>query len=137
VVSDFEANSSHTIFAKDIVSHVQLQKPEAQLYWILGEDQWEALPFWKNIDDYAHRLIWVVCGREFGHKAAKEGLFSRSLKNSTCPYRWAKTERMPEVSSSRIRDVLKQKISGDPAESWLPEVVKNEIANYYAKETVD
>jgi len=131
-VSDLEANSSHTIFAKDIIYRLQLQQPEAQYFWILGEDQWEQLPYWKNVDDYASRLIWIVMGRSRANKSPFKSsrLLSRRLLKSSCSYIWADIELMTEISSTAIREWIMEeglKPQDDKLKKSLPETIRDDV----------
>lgn len=38
--------------------------PNAQLHWILGGDQWKALPTWKNIDHLAKTVNFIILARD-------------------------------------------------------------------------
>jgi len=137
-VSDLEANSSHTIFAKDIIYRLQLEHPEAQHFWILGEDQWEQLPYWKNVDDYASNLIWIVMSRSKAHQFPFKStrLLSRRLLKSSCSYIWADIELMAEISSTAIREWIMEEgldLTDEKLQKSLPETIQNDVYLCYKK----
>jgi len=130
-VSTLEASSDQTVFAKEIYCKLQLEDPEAQLTWILGEDQWEQLPFWNRIDEYASELFWLVMGRSEPQQRAS-GLLSRRLGQSSTAYFWAQNSALPEISSSHIRQLLAE--GNETARSFLPPEIQNDVEETYQKQ---
>lgn len=51
---------SYTI---DTVAAIRAESPQAQLYWILGDDQFATLPRWQRIDELARQVEFVVLRR--------------------------------------------------------------------------
>jgi nicotinate-nucleotide adenylyltransferase len=47
--------------------------PEARLFWILGEDQWLALPRWSHPERLASLVEFIVFGRDHCDAAPREG----------------------------------------------------------------
>lgn len=136
VVSNMEEQSSQTIFAKDIFYQVQIEKPEYEHYWILGEDQWDQLPYWKDVTSYINQLGWVVLPRE-NHKHGKNyGILSRRISDTSCYYYWANVNSLPEVSSTRLRELAAEDsfLSSDrPERSWLPKLIAEDVCQFYSE----
>jgi nicotinate-nucleotide adenylyltransferase len=133
-VLPIERVSSQTIFGFDLYSHLQSENPESRMAWILGEDQWESLSYWKRIDEYAQDLTWVVLPRT--HKHADEraaGLLSRRLNHSTCAHYWVRLapddSEMDKVSSTDLRNA--SDTEQVPADDWIPEEIREEVKDYY------
>lgn len=133
VVLDWEAEAQHTVYAEELVHRLQHDHPEAELIWILGEDQLERLNYWKAIDSYASTIQWLVLPRSPHRDHRPAGLCSRRLMQSSCAYRWAQTDQVLEVSSRTIRTQIE---GGDPeVKKWLPDVIAESAIAYYQKRT--
>ncbi len=65
-VSDFEIRRKVPSYAIDTVLHMRLIYPQAQLYWILGQDAFEGLPNWRDFQTLCRELIFLVSLRENG-----------------------------------------------------------------------
>jgi len=129
-LSDLEASSTQTVFAKEIFSKLAVDSPNADFYWILGEDQLDQLSFWKDIDTYAQNLHWVVFPRS--ENRAKPGLMSKRLMRSSAAYSWTKTRPMVDVSSHRLREQLAA--HQKPAElEWIAPAIQKEVCETYQK----
>lgn len=129
-VSNLEANSSQTVFAKEIFAKLALEAPEAKFYWILGEDQLEQLPYWKDIDSYAPELFWIVFPRS--QKNFGTGILSKRLLQQSCAYSWTRSTPMVEISSQRLRRLLET--SDQPKElEWIPESIRKDVCETYQK----
>lgn len=127
-VSKFEEKASHTLFARDIFYHYATFYPHSKFYWVLGEDQWAQLAYWKEIDEYAQYLEWIVMKRTEA-KSSKAGLLSRRLLKSTCAWRSFDELAMPEVSSSEIRASLTD--ASKESLQWVPESIRNDVVKTY------
>jgi len=62
-VSDFEIHRKIPSYAIDTVMHMRSVYPQAELYWILGQDAFEGLPKWRNFETLSRELIFLVGGR--------------------------------------------------------------------------
>lgn len=63
VVDDFDARQAPPSYSYLTVEHFAACYPSAQLYWIMGFDQWQALPRWKNPEMIAQHVIFLVFAR--------------------------------------------------------------------------
>jgi len=140
-VSDFEKSTTTTLFGKDIYSHISAVETENQkaisFYWILGEDQWTQLSFWKDIDSYGPQLGWIILAREKSENDKTEyGFLSRRLQTKTCSYRFAPIRNsLAEVSSTQIRKKLQSNThsmeNAEPEISWIPEQIREDVFKEY------
>jgi len=63
-VSDFEIRKKAPSYAIDTVLSMRSVYPQAQLFWILGQDAFEGLPNWRDFQTLCRELIFLVGGRE-------------------------------------------------------------------------
>ncbi len=128
-VSNYEQNSSQTVFAKEVFSHFALSDPKAQCFWILGEDNFKSLPYWKDIDSYAKSLIWLVFPRT--QEAKPSGLLSKRLLRGSCAYHWTKGHRQVQVASHLIREALQSKQGVARVLKWIPVSILKSVREAY------
>jgi nicotinate-nucleotide adenylyltransferase len=133
-VLPLERGSSQTLFGIDLVAHLQSVNPSAQFSWILGEDQWDSLQYWKRIDEYAFDLQWVVVGRG-GSQMKPRGILSRRLNQSSCAYYWLTHEEvdseLDKVASSDLRSAADRQNQSELREDWIPPEIREEVKVYY------
>lgn len=97
-VSSWEIDRSGISYSVETARHWKMKNPQAGLYWILGSDQWQQLPRWKNFSDLARLVHFLVFPRpEIPHK--KPG-----VRMSVIPARF-------DISSTEIRMRLKKGLS--------------------------
>lgn len=97
-----------------IAEHWHLQHPEAELYWLMGTDQWEQLHRWARYDYLCELLHFIVYHREEAPKP-RPGVRSTFICTGMHP-----------ASSSNIRETLKNSVP--IPEGWLHPAVANYIA---------
>ncbi|MBK1880905.1 nicotinate (nicotinamide) nucleotide adenylyltransferase [Luteolibacter pohnpeiensis] len=64
VVDDIELTSGTPNFSYRTAEEIQRQQPDAELYWIMGGDQWAALPRWKHPEKLAAIVQFIVLARD-------------------------------------------------------------------------
>ena len=97
-VSPWEIDRRGNSYSVETARHWKMENPRAGLYWILGSDQWEQLPRWKNFSDLARLVHFLVFPRpEIPRKIS-------GLKMSVIPFRF-------DISSTEIRLRLKKRLS--------------------------
>lgn len=75
--------------------------PEARLFWILGEDQWLALPRWSHPERLASLVEFVVFGRNGRTPVPREGYRAHFLPQAH------------DASATRIRcDIAAEAVTG-------------------------
>jgi nicotinate-nucleotide adenylyltransferase len=62
-VSDFDARQDPPAYSYRTVEHFTALEPETEWFWIMGYDQWEALPLWKNPEILAEAVTFLVFSR--------------------------------------------------------------------------
>lgn len=77
--------------------------PKARLFWIMGGDQWDSLPRWKNPDELARLVEFIVLARG-DEPRAREGYRLHAIRGSH------------PASSTAIRDALRM---GQKNHPWL------------------
>ena len=118
---DWELKRPSPSYSIDTVLQAEASWPRAQLYWIMGEDQWRLLPQWRQGDLLAKKVIFLVYRRE--------GTESEAL-NFSFPgvrYQLLKGVEVP-FSSTQVREKRAK------SENWqmgLPEEVAQYIQEHH------
>jgi len=103
VVDDHELTHSGPSYSYQTAETMVARFPDAHLFWIMGGDQWDALPRWKNPERLAELVEFIVLSRGEA-PAPQEG------------YRMHVVPGQHPASSTAIRTVL----SGDKREHpWI------------------
>jgi nicotinate-nucleotide adenylyltransferase len=103
-VDDFELHQPCPSYSFQTAEAMAMRFPTARLFWIMGGDQWDALPSWKNPERLAACVEFIVLTR------------GGSLK----PHPGFRLHAMPDeghpASATRIREWIK---NGESAGPWL------------------
>ncbi len=63
LVDDYELHREGPSYSYQTAEAMAARFPEAQLYWIMGSDQWAALPDWKHPEILADLCEFIVFAR--------------------------------------------------------------------------
>jgi nicotinate-nucleotide adenylyltransferase len=63
VIDDFELHQAGPSFSYQTAESMAERFPDSQLYWIMGGDQWAALPQWKHPERLARCVEFIVLAR--------------------------------------------------------------------------
>ena len=63
VIDDLELRRDGPSFSYETAEAMRAQFPDAKLYWIMGGDQWDALPRWKHPELLARCVELIVVSR--------------------------------------------------------------------------
>ncbi|MEX1049333.1 MAG: nicotinate (nicotinamide) nucleotide adenylyltransferase [Akkermansiaceae bacterium] len=107
VVDDFEIRQVGPSFSCHTAEEMTARFPGARLFWIMGGDQWEALPRWKNPEQLADLVEFIVLARG-AVPAARAG------------YRLHLVQGAHPASASAIRRAISE---GETEPPWLAPVV--------------
>lgn len=110
VVDDFDLRCPPPSYSVRTARHMRSAFPAARLFWIVGLDQWEALPRWRDPDALAELLEFIVFSRD-GDPRPRDG-WRMHLVRGTHP-----------ASATAIREALQR----GEAPSWLPDDVLDYI----------
>jgi len=97
-VSSWEIDRRGISYSVETARHWKMKNPRAGLYWILGSDQWQQLPRWKNFLDLSELVHFLVFPRP------KIPLKKPGVKMSVIPARF-------DISSTQVRTRLKKGLS--------------------------
>jgi len=61
--SRYELDKSEPSYSYLTADHFQQNLSPEELYWIIGDDQWESLPRWKNIESLRSQVTFIVVQR--------------------------------------------------------------------------
>lgn len=111
-VDHLELARSGASYSWQTVEHYRHTRPDARLYWLVGTDQWQALPRWARADYLGDNLQFIVFRRGAEKLAAHEGFAPPLVIAGNHP-----------ASSTAIRQQIAD--SRDP--QWLPAAVGDYI----------
>jgi nicotinate-nucleotide adenylyltransferase len=115
-VDDQEIRRGGTSYSIDTVRNYALKHPAAELFYLIGADQTGSLRLWRDADELARRVQFLVIPRP-----------GEVLAELAAPFRGRVLRGMPlAVSSSEIRARLK---AGLPVAHLTPPAVADELAN--------
>ncbi len=106
-VSCWEINRIPPSYSWTAAEHFHDSLPQAELFWILGNDQWDAIHTWHKPTRLAELLTFIVFPR--GKKPIKKNGFRSLFINATHPASSSETRdrltRHKSTSSLLARDV--------------------------------
>jgi nicotinate-nucleotide adenylyltransferase len=109
----YEIEQGGISYTVETVRHFTHRYPQADLFWIIGGDQFEQLDRWRSIDELAQMLRFLVLPR-----TGADTQRSNSAKNLL--YQVLDAPLMRE-SSSEVRRRCQQ---GDSLQGWVPVAVE-------------
>lgn len=113
-IDDSELHAPPPSYSYKTAARIQLEQPLARLFWLLGTDQWEALPGWQEPEKLAETLEFIVFTREV-LPIPREGWRMQTIHGHH------------PASSSAIREGVR---SGGIPSGWLPPGVKSLIEHH-------
>ena len=72
-VDDRELDAPEPSYSYLTAQSIAAEFPHARLFWIMGADQWRALPQWKEPGTLASTVEFVVLARDGQHPEPREG----------------------------------------------------------------
>lgn len=108
-VSDLDLMLPPPSWSWRLVEHYRQSFPQAELYWLMGTDQWEQLHRWARFDYLVENLSFIVYHRTTPPHP-REGVRSIFISGDH------------PASSSAIREALLT--GGSIPETWLPQDVE-------------
>ncbi len=73
VVDDRELSSAEPSYSYLTAQSIAAEFPGSQCFWIMGADQWQALPKWKKPETLAGLVEFIVLARDGQEPAARDG----------------------------------------------------------------
>lgn len=114
VVDDFEVRRDGPSFSYQTAAALAARFPQASLFWIMGGDQWDALPRWEQPERLAELVEFIVFARG-KHPRPREGYGLRVIEDGH------------PASATAIREALARGASSHP---WLTPAVAGWIAQH-------
>ncbi|MFU8892148.1 MAG: nicotinate (nicotinamide) nucleotide adenylyltransferase [Luteolibacter sp.] len=72
-IDDRELTSPEPSYSYLTAQSIVAEFPNARLFWIMGADQWQALPRWKEPETLAATVEFIVLARDGQQPAPREG----------------------------------------------------------------
>lgn len=112
-VSDWEYQQPVPSFSWRTAEAFQERFAKVQLYWLMGEDQWDVLPTWNRFEYFAELVDFIV--------HARDGEGGRELEHPGARVSFVAGDH--PASSSKIRESLE--LGVEVSHDWLhPEVAE-------------
>ena len=112
--SDVEIKRDSLSYTVDTVRFFKESYPEDQLFWIMGDDQWQVFETWKDYREIVSLVELIVCSRKgFERTDKNDVVFEGRLY-------WVDDVKEDDLSSRDMRAALKK---GQSVEGKLPEQV--------------
>lgn len=111
-VDPFEIEKGGVSYSFETVRHFQSAYPGAELFWIIGADQFEQLADWKRIEALAAAVQFLVFARP-GYQRVEPGIAGLNYCLLEAP--------LMAESSSEIRQRC---LAGEPITTYLPKAVE-------------
>jgi len=98
VVSDWEIKKGGVSYTVDTLRAMQKRHPQSSFFWIMGSDQWELLPSWKEPHELRRNLAFLVFSRPQSLRSR------RGFRMKQIPLRF-------DVSATEVRRRIQQQLS--------------------------
>lgn len=115
VIDDFDLKAPEPSYSYLTVAATRRQFPQARIYWLMGCDQWEALPRWRRPEVLAAEVEFIVFTRG-AEPQAREGWQLHPLQAEH------------PASSTLIRESIH---TDHPPSDWLPPSVYSYILEHH------
>lgn len=111
-LEDYEVHRSEPSFAIDTVTFLKHKYPDTTFTWVIGSDALSNLQTWKEIDQLAKEITFLVVARP-GHAIDLTAIHSG--------VNWSAIEiSAPDISATEIRKAI---LEGRDIREWIPERV--------------
>jgi nicotinate-nucleotide adenylyltransferase len=115
VVDDFELAGAEVSYSHQTAEHFHHLRPETSWFWLMGGDQWRALPEWRHPERLAACVEFIVIARDGEPVEARAGVRMHRVSGDH------------PASATAIRMALR---AGDTSHPWLPPAVAAYIARH-------
>ena len=116
VVDDFELHQSSPAYSYLTAEALAAKFPAARLYWLMGGDQWDALPTWRNPGRLARCVEFAVIARGKpprprdgyrlhvvrGHHPASATAIRHALANGAVSHEWLAPAVVKCIAAKRL-----------------------------------
>lgn len=120
---DLELKRSTPSYSYQTVEYYREHFPEAQLFWILGEDNYYSLDKWKNYEYLKENLEFIVLRRKEAGAAVADPAPAKNIHFIQNPYY--------EVSSTQIREAITNGADLDFLAENLPNSIYGLVVRNY------
>ena len=128
-VSDFEAARSESSYSWQTAEHFTAALPGAQLFWLLGVDQWQVIDTWGRPEILTQLLTFIVFGRNGQQPEPNPGFSSVFLPGT---FDISATEIRSAIDS--ITDSITGSITGSTTgKGAIPRGLAPRVAAYAAR----
>ncbi|NQY81181.1 MAG: nicotinate (nicotinamide) nucleotide adenylyltransferase [Candidatus Caenarcaniphilales bacterium] len=128
---DIELKRPAPSYSYQTVEYYKEHYPDAQLFWIMGEDNYYSLDKWKNSDYLIENLEFIV----FRRREAEHAIKDENPQNQQSPHRLKRTHFIQspyyDVSSTQIREAITNSADLDFLAENLPNSIYGLVVQNY------
>ena len=95
-VEDIDVNSQDKLYAVDTFKLIENKYPDKDIYFIMGADNFQKMPLWKNYNEIIKKYKFVVIER----------LKYSEVNNTNNNIIYYKTNPTVDISSTQIRNMI-------------------------------
>ena len=110
-VDDFDLINPPPSYSYLTAEEMTRRFPGARLFWIMGADQWRALPMWKHPDRLAELVEFIVFSRD----------------GAPGPHLGWRMQQLPGTHPASATAIRRELAAGGSADLWLPPEVADFI----------
>ncbi|MGE9291812.1 MAG: nicotinate (nicotinamide) nucleotide adenylyltransferase [Puniceicoccales bacterium] len=114
-VDDFDIRQGRRVYSIETVRHYRAQFPKAELFFLIGRDQYDQLASWQSIDELRREVTFLCAAREGGEDRDSEP----QANKSNLSVKFLPTRRI-DISATEIRTRI---LAGQSVRSLLPAAV--------------
>ena len=128
VVDDRELRRAGPTFSIDTLRALQAENPQAQLYLVIGADQFTTFRQWRRWEEILD--IAIICIADRAQPTGATSVFDSKFDGYSDPRHQFLTLELPmmPVSATRVRELVASGASESEIAQWVPEAVARYIA---------
>lgn len=115
VVDEYEVRRAGAAFSYETAAALRATQPAARWFWIMGGDQWRALPTWQHPESLAAAVEFIVLARDGEPPLPREGQTLHVVSG------------VHPASATAIREAIR---NGQTTHRWLAPAVAEWIATH-------
>lgn len=119
-VAAWEMEQGRAVFSYETAEHFSREKKEVEWFWLMGGDQWRALPTWREPERLAKCVTFLVMARDGVEVESREGYemqvvrgayaaASREIREAAGRGEWEGLPMDALVKERWMRDFLRRK----------------------------
>ncbi len=116
-VSTYDLEAPSPSYSWRTAEHIKARSPDARLFWLMGTDQWQALPRWNRADHLASLVDFIVFSRG-EHPEERQGMnmhaiagehpaSATAIRSSLSNTHWLNNSTLDYIQSRQLYNLSK------------------------------